>query len=144
MADGIWTLADPQKAPAVIAAYRRGAEHGGREPGEIILQGLASWAPDDDAALDGAREWKGTLVEENYTDPVHDPAEVGALGNDVSDAKFKTMGLISSDPSAHVRKIKAMQQLGATAIVIMNISGRDPIGMVRTYGQDVLPQLREG
>ncbi len=142
LADGIWTLADPRKAPAVIASYRRGAEQAGREPGEIILQGLASWAPDDDAALDGAREWKGTLVEENYTDPVYDPAEVGRLGDDVSDTTFKTMGLISSDPNMHVRKIKAMQQLGATAIVIMNISGRDPIGMLRTYGREVLPQLR--
>jgi len=82
-------------------------------------------------------------VEENYTDPVYDPAEVGRLGDDVSDATFNTMGLISSDPNTHVRKIKAMQQLGATAIVIMNISGRDPIGMLRTYGREVLPQLRQ-
>jgi coenzyme F420-dependent glucose-6-phosphate dehydrogenase len=143
LADGIWTLADPQKAPPVIAAFRRAAEQAGREPGEIILQGLASWAEDDDAALEGAREWKGTLVDKNYTDPVSDPAEVGELGNGVSDTKFKAMGLISSDASAHVRKIKAMQQLGATAVVIMNISGREPLGMVRTYGREVLPQLRE-
>ncbi|MBV8735636.1 MAG: LLM class flavin-dependent oxidoreductase [Solirubrobacterales bacterium] len=144
LADGLWTLADPQQAPAVIAAYRRGAQAAGREPGEIILQGMASWAQDDDAALEGAREWKGTLVEENYTEPVYDPAEVASKGSDVSDRKFKTMGLISSDPSQHVRKIKAMQQLGATAIVIMNISGSDPVGMVRTYGEHVLPALREG
>lgn len=143
LADGVWTLADPQKAPAVIAAYRRSAEDAGREPGEIILQGMASWAEDDDAALDGAREWKGTLVDESYTDPVADPAEVEALGNDVSDTKFKAMGLISSDPATHARKVKAMQKLGATAVVIMNISGRDPIGMLRTYGREVLPQLRQ-
>jgi coenzyme F420-dependent glucose-6-phosphate dehydrogenase len=143
LADGVWTLADPQKAPAVIASYRRAAEQAGREPGEVILQGLASWAEDDDAALVAAREWKGTLVDQNYTDPVSDPAQVGALGSEVSDTKFNAMGLISSDPQTHVRKIKAMQQLGATAIVIMNISGADPLGMLRTYGQDVLPQLRE-
>jgi coenzyme F420-dependent glucose-6-phosphate dehydrogenase len=143
-ADGIWTLADPQKAPSVIAAYRRAAEAAGREPGEIILQGMASWAPDDDAAFESAAEWKGTLVDENYTDPISDPAEVAAKGSQVSDTVFKTMGLISSDPSTHVRKIKAMQQLGATAIVIMNISGQDPLGLVRVYGEEVLPQLREG
>jgi coenzyme F420-dependent glucose-6-phosphate dehydrogenase len=57
--------------------------------------------------------------------------------------QFKAMGLISSDPAQHVRKIKVMQQLGATAIVIMNISGQDPLGMLRIYGQEVLPQLRE-
>jgi coenzyme F420-dependent glucose-6-phosphate dehydrogenase len=143
LADGIWTLADPQKAPAVIAAYRRGAEQAGREPGEIVLQGMASWAPDDDTALESAREWKGTLVDDNYTEPIYEPGEVGARGSEVSDTKFKMMGLISSDPDQHVRKIKAMQQLGATAIVIMNISGSDPIGMLRTYGERVLPQLRE-
>jgi coenzyme F420-dependent glucose-6-phosphate dehydrogenase len=105
---------------------------------------MASWAQDDDAALEGAREWKGTLVDENYTDPVSDPAEVGAKGSEVSDMKFKTMGLISSDPAQHTKKIKAMQQLGATAVVIMNISGQDPLGMVRIYGEEVLPALRDG
>lgn len=144
LADGIWTLADPQKAPSVIASYRRAADQAGREPGEIILQGMASWAPDDDAALEGAREWKGTLVDENYTHPVSDPADVGANGRDVSDMKFKTMGLISSDPAQHTKKIKAMHALGATAVVIMNISGHDPLGMVRVYGDEVLPALREG
>jgi coenzyme F420-dependent glucose-6-phosphate dehydrogenase len=142
--DGIWTLADPQKAPPVIAAYRRGAEQAGREPGEIILQGMASWASDDDAALESSREWKGTLVDENYTEPVAEPGEVGAKGSQVSDTTFKMMGLIGSDPSQHVRKIKAMQQLGATAIVVMNISGADPLGMIRTYGEHVLPKLRQG
>jgi coenzyme F420-dependent glucose-6-phosphate dehydrogenase len=142
-ADGIWTLADPQKAPPVIAAYRRSAEQAGREPGEIILQAMASWASDDHAALESSREWKGTLVDENYTEPIAAPAEVGAKGSQVSDTTFKMMGLIGSDPAQHVRKIKAMQQLGATAIVVMNISGADPLGMLRTYGEHVLPQLRE-
>jgi coenzyme F420-dependent glucose-6-phosphate dehydrogenase len=144
LADGIWTLADPQKAPSVIAAYRRAAEEAGREPGEIILQGMASCAEDDDEALESSREWKGTLVDQNYTEAVYEPAEVGAKGSQVSDAKFKAMGLIGSDPDQHVRKIKAMQQLGATAIVVMNISGKDPLGMLRTYGEHVLPRLREG
>jgi coenzyme F420-dependent glucose-6-phosphate dehydrogenase len=139
----VWTLADPQKAPGVIAAYRRAAEQAGREPGEIILQSMASWAPDDDAALAGAREWKGTLVDENYTDPVSDPGAVGANGSEISDTMFKAMGLIGADPAQHVRKIKAMQQLGATAIALMNISGADPHGTLRVYGERVLPALRE-
>lgn len=71
-----------------------------------------------------------------------DPAEVKAKGSAVPDAKFEAMGLISLDPSSHVRKIKAMQQLGATAIAIMNISASNPLGMLRTYGDHVLPELR--
>lgn len=72
--------------------------------------------------------------------PVSDPAEVGARGSQVSDAQFKMMGLISSDP---VEKIKAIPQLGAAAVVVMNILGSDPLGMLRTYGQHVLPSRRE-
>src|SRR5436189_43041 len=34
--DGLWTLADPESAPAVIDAYRSGCDAAGKEPGEII------------------------------------------------------------------------------------------------------------
>jgi coenzyme F420-dependent glucose-6-phosphate dehydrogenase len=94
--------------------------------------GHGSRAESDEAALEGAREWKPTLVDEHYTDPVYDPAEIQANGREVSDTTFKMIGLISSDPDQHVRKIKAMQQPGATAIVLMNISGNDPEGTRRT------------
>jgi len=142
LADGLWTLADPQKAPAVIGAYRRSCEEAGREPGEIILQGMASWAESDEEAFEGAREWKATMVDENYTDPIADPAEIQAKGRDVPDTMFKAMGLISSDPAHHVRKLKAIEQLGATAVVVMNISGNAPEEMLRVYGEKVLPELR--
>jgi coenzyme F420-dependent glucose-6-phosphate dehydrogenase len=35
-----------------------------------------------------------------------------------------------------------MEKLGATAVCVMNVSGADPLGMLRTYGQSVLPELR--
>jgi coenzyme F420-dependent glucose-6-phosphate dehydrogenase len=142
LADGVWTLADPKQAPAVIAGYRRGAEQAGREPGEIILQAPVAWAVDDEAALEGAREWKATLVDEHFTDPVSDPAEIQANGREVSDSAFKMNAIVSSSPDAHVRKIKAIKAMGATAIVLMNISGADPLGTLRVYGESVLPALR--
>lgn len=106
------------------------------------MQGLAAWAEDDDDALEGSREWKATLVDDHYTADVHDPAEVQAKGREVSDTQFRALGLLSSDPKSHVRKIKALQQLGATTIVLMNVSGADPHGTIRTYGEHVLPGLR--
>ena len=142
-ADGVWTLADPQQAPSVIAAYRRSCEASDREPGEIILQGLFSWAEDDDTALAGAREWKATLPDHHYTEAIYEPAEIQAGGRNVSDAKFKSMAIIGSNPASHVRKIKTIQQLGATAIVLMNVSGADPHAALQVYGQEVLPELRE-
>ena len=78
--DGVWTLADPKKAPAVIAAYRKSGEEAGREPGEIILQGVAAAAETSDLALASSREWKATLADESYAEDVADPAQVGQLG----------------------------------------------------------------
>jgi coenzyme F420-dependent glucose-6-phosphate dehydrogenase len=126
----------------VIAAYRRACEQAGREPGEIVLQGLAAAADSDDRALAGSREWKPTLRDEPYRDDLHDPAQIGALGQKVPDREFKMMGLVSADPATHVRKVKAMRALGATAVVVMNVSGADPIGTLRMYGEHVLPALR--
>jgi coenzyme F420-dependent glucose-6-phosphate dehydrogenase len=141
-AEGVWTLADPQSAPGVIAAYRRACEQAGREAGEIILRAPISWAEDDEQALESAKEWKATLVDEHYTEPIHDPAEIQRNGREVSDAMFKASAIIGSDPGSHVRKIKAIKAMGATAIVLMNISGADPRGTLRVYGERVLPELR--
>lgn len=141
-ADGLWTLGDPQQAPKVIAAYRRSCEKAGREPGEIVLQTLASWADDDDAALEGSREWKPTLVDANYAEAIEPAENVGATSDEVSDTKFKMMAIVSSEPATHVKKLKAMKAMGATTVAIMNVSGADPLGTLRTYGESVLPQLR--
>jgi coenzyme F420-dependent glucose-6-phosphate dehydrogenase len=143
LADGVWTLAHPVKAPKVIAAYRKAAAEAGREPGEIILQGVAAAAETQDLALESSREWKGTLADENYAADVSDPARVGELGEEnVSDRKYKMMAMLGPDPSTHVRQLKAIQAMGATAVVVMNVSGADPLGTVRLYGDHVLPELR--
>jgi coenzyme F420-dependent glucose-6-phosphate dehydrogenase len=41
-----------------------------------------------------------------------------------------------------VKKIRLLEKLGATAVCVMNISGADPHGAIRTYGDHVLPVLR--
>jgi coenzyme F420-dependent glucose-6-phosphate dehydrogenase len=141
--DGLWTLADPKQAPKVIGAYRAEREELGKEPGEIVLQALFSWADDDDAAFENAKQWKGTVPPELYTDEIVEPADIKAKGDDVSDSTFKTGAIIGSDPKSHVRKIKAIQQLGASAVVLMNCSGANALDAVRVYGEEVLPELRD-
>ena len=141
--DGLWTLADPMQAPGVIAAYRKEREALGKEPGEIILQALFSWAEDDETAFESAREWKGTVPPEHFTEAIHEPADLKAGGDEVSDKKFKAGSIIGSDPAAHVRKIKMIGELGATAVVLMNVSAADPVGALRVYGEEVLPELRD-
>jgi len=143
LADGLWTLGDPMQAPKVIAAYREACEDAGKEPGEIILHSVFSVADSDEAALEQAREWKGTLLDEHYTDPIADPAEIYRNGESrVSDSKFTKQVIAAADPSEHVKRIKLVQKLGATTVVLMNVSGGDPHGALAVYRDKVLPELR--
>jgi coenzyme F420-dependent glucose-6-phosphate dehydrogenase len=140
--DGIWTLADPESVPEILDAYRAAADDAGREPGEIVLQAAFSWAEDDDAALEGARVWKGAQPKEFYKDDWHDPAAMYAHGEEqVSDEQLREALIISSDPAEHVERIRAVEELGATTVVLMNNSGADPHAAVEVYGREVLPKL---
>jgi coenzyme F420-dependent glucose-6-phosphate dehydrogenase len=140
--DGLWTLADPEKVPGIIDAYRSAASDAGREPGEILLQVGFSWAPDDDQALEGARVWKGAQPDEFYRDDWHDPKAMYEEGErQVSDEQLKQSFIISSDPDVHVERLREVERLGATIVVAMNNSGADPHGAIRVYAEQVLPAL---
>lgn len=141
--DGLWTLADPEMAPDVIEAYKAAASDAGREPGEIILQAQFSWAPDDDAALEGARVWKGAQPEEFFTDDWHDPKAMYERGEEqVSDDDLREALIIGSDPDAHVERIREIERMGATTVALMNVSGAGPREALDTYRDRVLPALR--
>jgi len=139
LADGLWTLGDPQQAPAVIKAYRDACE---REP-FVLLQAVFSYAADDDRALEEARAWKGTMVDRHYTDDVHDPGQI-YRNDEVSDELFANQVICSSEPDTHVERIKAIEKLGGDVVVLMNVSSADPHAALRVYGEKVLPQLRNG
>jgi coenzyme F420-dependent glucose-6-phosphate dehydrogenase len=138
-ADGLWTLADPEQAPDVIDTYRGACEDAGREPGEIVLQAQFSYAEDDDAALEGARVWKGAQPDEYYTDDWHDPRKMYEHGEEaVSDDELKQALIISSDPEIHADRLREAQELGATTMALMNVSGADPHRAIEVYGSQVL------
>jgi len=137
-ADGLWTLGDPEQAPEMIETYRSA---GGK--GEIVLQALVSWAETDDAALEGARKWKGAQPPEYYVDDWHDPQKMYEHAEEtISDDEYKEKAIISADPGEHVKRLQQLVEMGATTIAIMNCSGADPDGAIRTYGEHVLPKLR--
>jgi coenzyme F420-dependent glucose-6-phosphate dehydrogenase len=140
--DGLWTLADPESAPDVIDAYRGACNDVGREPGEIIIQAQFSWAEDDDAALEGARVWKGAQPDEFYTDDWHDPRKMQEEGErQISDDDLREALIISSDPEVHIERIREAEKLGATTMVMMNCSGSEPHRAIDVYGGQVLPAL---
>jgi coenzyme F420-dependent glucose-6-phosphate dehydrogenase len=142
-ADGVWTLADPERAPEVIEAYKAACDDAGKEAGEVILQTGFSWAEDDDAALEACRVWKGAQPDEYYTDDWHIPEEMYRHGEEqISDEEFKEAYIVSSDPQVHVERIRAVEQMGPTVVCLQNASGADPHAALRVYGDKVLPALR--
>jgi coenzyme F420-dependent glucose-6-phosphate dehydrogenase len=142
--DGLWTLADPERAPVVIEAYRKACADHGREPGEIILQSGFCLAEDEDAAIAATRKWKATQLDESYLRDLHDPAEMFAKADaEVSDEEFAKEGfIVSSDPAFHVERIRAMEQLEATIVCLQGIGDIDPVGSIERFGREVLPVLR--
>lgn len=142
--DGLWTLPDPESTPELIDAYRAAAEDAGREPGEIIIQAQFSWAETEEAALEGARVWKGAQPDDFYTDDIHDPREMYERGErEVSDEDFKEALIIGPDPEHHIERIRQIAGMGATTIALMNVSGADPHGAIGFYREQVLTQARE-
>jgi coenzyme F420-dependent glucose-6-phosphate dehydrogenase len=126
----------------VIEAWRETREELGKPDGEIVLQTGFSWAEDDDAALEGARVWKATQPSEYFTDDWHDPKRMYEHAEEtVSDEEFLDSYIVSSDPGHHVDRIREIEKLGPTVIVLQNGSGADPHGALRMYGEKVLPEL---
>lgn len=141
--EGLWTLADPERAPKVIAAYRDACEQIGTEPGEIILQAGMSWASDDDAAFEGCRVWKAAQPFEFFRGDWHDPKTMSEHAeSQISDEDFRNSFIVSSDPNEHVVRLSELAEMGATVICVQNASGADPLGALRVYGEQVLPRLR--
>jgi hypothetical protein len=83
------------------------------------------------------------MVDANYTEPIAEPAEIYRRAEqEVSDTQFKAQVIASSDPATHVKRIKTIRALGASTVVLMNVSGADPHRALQVYGEQVLPELR--
>src|SRR3954469_14124145 len=142
--DGLWTLGDPEQAPAVIDAYKEARAQARREPGEIILQAGFHLGEEEERAIRTARTWKATQLPEMYTDAIHDPAEMLRRAHErMSDEEFAHEGfLVGADAGEHVDRIRRIVDVGATVVCLQLIGADDALGSVRRYGDDVLPALR--
>jgi coenzyme F420-dependent glucose-6-phosphate dehydrogenase len=141
--DGIWTLGDPEAVPGIVEAYRAAARDAGREPGEVILHTGFAWAEDERALMRGSRLWRGTQPDEVYVEPIDTPQKIQRFARDrIDDDTLRQGFVISSHVEEHVQRIRALEDLGATVVCLQNVSGADPFGTIRTYGEHVLPALR--
>ena len=60
---------------------------------------------------------------------------------EMSDEEFAGNVIVGSDPVEHVERIRELEELGATVIVLQNNSGVDPLRAIEVYGAAVLPAL---
>jgi coenzyme F420-dependent glucose-6-phosphate dehydrogenase len=143
--EGIWTLGDPDAAPEIIEAYRKACSDNGKEEGHIILQSGMAWAEDQDAVVQGARRWKPTQLPELYRDDIPDPEDMQRRADEqMTDEQFASEGfIVSADTDEHVERIREIEGLGATVVCLQLIGQADPMGTIDTYGQVVLPALRD-
>jgi coenzyme F420-dependent glucose-6-phosphate dehydrogenase len=79
-----------------------------------------------------------------YTKDIHDPAEMFRMADErMSDEEFAHEGfLVGADAGEHIRRLREMQEVGATVICLQLIGDADPMGSIRRYGEEVLPELR--
>jgi coenzyme F420-dependent glucose-6-phosphate dehydrogenase len=136
--DGLWTLPDPESTPEVIEAYRNA---GGE--GEIVFQALVSWAPSDEEAVEQARKWKGAQPEEHFQADWHEPREMYEHGEqETSDEEFAQNIIAASDPEEIQDRLRELERLGATVIVLQNNSAANVEQAIEVLGREVLPALR--
>jgi hypothetical protein len=50
---------------------------------------------------------------------------------------------VSSDVDEHIARLRRLQELSPSVIVMQLIGQADPMGTIRVYGERVLPALRE-
>jgi hypothetical protein len=93
--------------------------------------------------MEGSRGWRGTQPDEVYTDDIDTPEKIQRFARDrITDEDLKQGFLISADIDEHVTRIEQLRRLGATIVCLQNVSGADPFGTIRMYGEHVLPALR--
>ena len=142
--DALWTLPDPESTPKVIETYRDARRRAGHEgDGEVVFQALVSWADRDEQALEQARKWKGAQPEDHYTDDWHKPREMYEHGErKLDDEEFAQNIIAASDPAEIQERLRELEQLGATVVVLQNNSAADPERAIEVIGSEVLPALR--
>ena len=112
----------------------------------ILLAGdLTTYGePEQGAVLaDACRDLTTPVVAVLGNHDWHDPQKMYEHGEKVvSDDDLKQSFIVSSDPDVHAERIREVEEMGASTVVVMNNSGADPHGAIRVYGEHVLPALK--
>jgi probable non-F420 flavinoid oxidoreductase len=138
-ADGLVTINQPHNhLREMIEAYR-GA--GGR--GKTILQVHLSWAPTEDEAYSIAHDqWRTNVWAPPVPWDLETAEHFDVLGEGVSEQQVRSSVLVSSDPAQHAEWLHDLVQVGFDEVYLHHV-GQTQQAFIETFGEKVLPQLRD-
>jgi probable non-F420 flavinoid oxidoreductase len=138
-ADGLATInADDETVGKVIDAYR-GA--GGRGP--VVLQVHVSYAPDEEKALAIAfDQWRSNVFSPPLCWDLETVEQFDIASRYVSPEDVREAVLVSSEPQWFVDRLARYVALGVDELYLHHV-GKEQSAYIDTFGERVLPQLRE-
>ncbi len=128
----------------LLPAVDEGLEKSGRTRDDIdrMIEIKLSWDPERDRAVENCRFWAALSLTAEQKHGTSDPLEMERLGDELSDEQVASRWIVSSDPDEVVAAVKTYVDWGFDHLVFHG-PGHDQERFLRTFGERVLPGLRE-
>ena len=126
----------------LIPAVEEGLSLGKRDNVDRMIEIKLSWDPDHAKAVENCRFWAALSLTPEQKHGTSDPLEMEKLGDALSDEQIASRWIVSSDPDEVVAAVKQYVDWGFDHLVF-HAPGDDQERFLRTFGEQVLPGLRE-
>jgi TAT-translocated FGD2 family F420-dependent dehydrogenase len=139
-----WITGDSTLArrPETYEAFREGARAASKDADRMPkLVELYVYLGEESAAIEDARYWQYSNVVADVL-YIADPREIQRLGEERGDVRaVARRWLVSRDPQDHVQAIRSLADRGMSHVFI-HAPQSDQLGVIRFYGEEVIPALR--
>jgi coenzyme F420-dependent glucose-6-phosphate dehydrogenase len=128
----------------LLPALDEGLEKSGRTREDVdrMIEVKLSWDPDHDQAVRNCRFWAALSLTPEQKHGTSDPLEMERLGDALADEQVASRWIVSSDPHEVVDAVRTYVDLGFNHLVF-HAPGQDQSRFLATFGDQVLPGLRE-
>ena len=139
--DGLWTLPDPESTPecSTPTAWRDAPAGPARSSSRPCSRGRRTTSPRSRRCASGRARSRRTTTRTTGTNRARCTSTARRRCPTRSSSKSDHR---LADPKEHVERIRELEALGASVIVLQNNSGADALEAIEVYGREVLPALR--
>ncbi|MBO0805767.1 MAG: glucose-6-phosphate dehydrogenase (coenzyme-F420) [Nocardiopsaceae bacterium] len=128
----------------LLPALETGAGQEGRDVAAIdkMIEIKLSWDPDHDRALENTRFWAPLSLTPEQKAGLTDPAEMERAADELPIEQVARRWIVASRPEDVITQVKPYVEAGFNHLVLHG-PGHDQERFLRTFGEQVLPALRE-